>query len=167
MEQGKFFEEIRTLEAFFEKELSIEQAKDWYEELKDYPIEKLRIAIRTAKTTCKFLPKLAEFLGFIREAKIEKKENEKIQCEKCNGTGYVIYIKKIVNGNKILGYPYAAICNCGNARPYYGDQIKDYEHRSKYYTATENEVLSENYETIWKEQKDKKVFLKYEQDLWK
>ena len=30
MEQGKFLEEMRTLEAFFEKELSIEQAKDWY-----------------------------------------------------------------------------------------------------------------------------------------
>ena len=160
MEQGKFLEEMRTLEAFFEKELSIEQARDWYFELKDYPIEKLRIAIRTAKTTCKFFPILAVCLGFIRKARIEITEDEKIHCDKCGGTGYLIYVKKIVNGNKILEYSYATICNCGNAKAYYNKQ-------SKYYTETENEILSQDYKKIFKEQDGRKVFLRYEQDLWK
>lgn len=157
MEQVKFFEEMRTLEAFFEKKLSIEQAKDWYFELKDYPIEKLRIAIRTAKTTCKFFPKLAEFLEFIKQVRIEKEEEEKISCDKCGGSGYLIYIKKIVNGNKILSYSYATICNCGNAKSYLNNQ-------SKYYTQTENEILSDD---SYREIKKDGVFLRFEQDLWR
>lgn len=164
MEQDEFFQEIRNLEAFFEKKLSIEQARDWYFELKDYPIEKLRIAIRTSKTTCKFFPKLAEFLQFIREAKIEKTEEERKACKKCKGTGYLIYVKKILNGNKIIEYQYAIICGCGNEKPYYGNQIKDYEHRSKYYTETEEEVLGQD---SYKEIKQDDVFLRYEQDLWR
>ena len=149
MEQVEFFEEIRSLEAFFEKKLSIEQARDWYFELKDYPIEKLRIAIRESKANCKFMPKLAEFLGFIREARIEGKEEKKIHCNKCGGTGYLIYIKKIVNGNKITSYTYGCVCNCGNVKPYYDKQ-------RKYYTATENEILSEGYEAVTREREKKR-----------
>lgn len=164
MERGKFLEEIGTLEAFFEKQLSIEQVKDWYEELKDYPIERLRIAIRTAKTTCKFLPKLAEFLSFIKDARIEVQERERIPCNKCNGTGYLIYTKKVLNGNKILEYDFAGICECGNETKYDGTQVRDKQNKSKYYTNTVQEL--ENYKEIWDEKNGRKVFIKLEQNVW-
>lgn len=159
MEQVKFLEEIRTLEAFFEKKLSIEQATDWYSELKDFPIEKLRIAIREAKTNCKFMPKLAEFLEFIRQIKLENQEEEKIECKKCNGTGYLIYIKKILNGNRIIDYPHACVCNCGNARQYY-------DKRTGYSVPSENEILSQDYRAVTKEQDGRKIFICYEEDIW-
>lgn len=159
MEQVEFFEEIRSLEAFFEKKLSIEQARDWYYELKDYSIEKLRVAIRESKTNCKFMPKLAEFLEFIRAVRIEEKETEKIKCDKCGGSGYLIYIKKIVNGGKVMNYTYGCVCNCGNAKPYY-------DKKKKYYTETENEILSSGYDVVTRDRSGKKIFIGYEQDLW-
>ena len=105
------------------------------------------------------MPKLTEFLEFIREARIEGKEEEKIHCDKCGGTGYLIYIKKIVINKKIINYQYACACNCGNAKSYY-------DKRSGYSIPTENEILSQDYNAVTREQDGKKVFICYEEDLW-
>lgn len=166
MEEAEFIEEIRSLEAFFEKELSIEQMKDWYAELKEYPVSKVRMAIRECKRNCKFLPKLAEFLNIISEVKMQQVEKEKIPCKKCDGTGYIVYIKKVLNGKSIIPYTYTAVCNCGNAQRYDGTEIKNSEHRSKFYTELESNLDKNQYKEIYSKQ-DKNVFLYFEQNLWR
>lgn len=150
---AEFLEEIKSLEAFFEKELSIEQSKDWYEEIQNYSIPRLRVAIRECKRTCKFMPKLSEFLEFIKEAKEEKQESKKVECKKCNETGYLSYTKKVLNGNKILQYTYCCACDCEN-----GLNVTDKIPR-------EAELIREGYKEIYNAQ-NQNVFLRLERDLW-
>ena len=152
MEIDVFIQEMKSLEIFYEKELSVEQSKDWYAELKEYSIEKIRQAIRETKKTCKFMPKLCEFLETIQNIKVEQKEKEKVECKKCNGTGTLIYIKKVLNGTKLMEYPYGCQCDCGNATNLdliTIDQLKAQGYEEKYYD------------------KDKKIFWRLEKDVWK
>lgn len=164
MTRAEFLEEIKSLEAFFEKELSIEQATDWYEELQDYSIAKFRVAIRESKRNCKFMPKLSEFLIFIQEARVEKQETEKVECSKCNGTGYIAYIKKVLNGNKILEYTYCCTCDCSNATAYDGSILN--QNKNKYRIPSKEELISEGYEEVYAKQKED-VLLRLEKNLWR
>ena len=77
----------------------------------------------------------------VEETKQEENEEvktevpkEKIDCQICGGTGYMIYKKKIKDGDRELIYDYATICRCGNAKQYKGWEIQDTKHRSNYYT---------------------------------
>lgn len=158
MTRAEFLEEIRSLEAFFEKELSIEQATDWYEEIQDEPVAKLRIAIRNAKKTCKFLPKLSEFLEILSETRIEKVEKEKTECKHCNGSGYILYVKKVLNGNKLIEYSFACTCEeCQNADTY---------NNKNYYVETETNIKNDNYKPVFVSS-NPSLLLRYEQEVWR
>lgn len=145
MKQDEFIKELKSLEAFFEKELTIEQMRDWYEETKNFSIERFRQAIREAKRSCKFLPKLSEFLDFLeltRDPSQEIGRYEGVECSRCKGRGFIIYIKKIANGNKTLEYEHVARCNCKNGEMFHydGGTMSNPRDRSKFYIPSMEEV---------------------------
>ena len=119
----EFIEETSRLENYYEKEYTTEQRRIMYEELKNIQIEKYRADIRQLLRTNKFLPKLADILAIDKETHIETKQENKItKCNKCKGTGYLLYTKIIKDGDKELKYQYAAICDCGNSKQYIGKE---------------------------------------------
>jgi len=141
MQINEFIEATARLETYYDKEYTTEQRSIMYEELKNLDITRYRQLISVVLRKCKFMPKLADF----NEANIEepytiKQEETKIECKKCNSTGYILYTKIIKNGNIDFKNTYAAVCDCGNAKQYKGWEISDKKHRSNYYTPLAKEI---------------------------
>lgn len=133
MKIEEFFEVVQEMENFYGKEMTTEQKKIWYENLKNIGATRFRYIIANLYKTSKFLPKLADIfemnisIGRTEEKKEEQKNGEK--CNKCNNTGYIFY-KQIINGYQ---YEFVAICSCGRKRQYKGWEVNDERKKSKYF----------------------------------
>lgn len=142
MEISEFVEATTRLENYYGKEYTTEQRKIMHEELKNLSIERYKQLISAVIRKSKFLPKIADFI----EANIEepytsnKEEHQKVDCKKCNGTGYLVYTKIIKDGDTERKYNHACICTCGNAKQYKGWEITDKKHRSDFYTPMAEEI---------------------------
>ena len=141
MTSGEFIETTGRLEKYFAKEYTPEQSRIMYEELQDLKIERYRQLVSALIRKSKFLPKIADFIETNKEEPYQtSNESKKVDCKKCNGTGYLTYKRIIKNGDKELEYEYAYLCDCGNAKQYKGWEIQDKEHRSNYYVQTRQEL---------------------------
>lgn len=133
MKIEEFFEVVQEMENFYGKEMTTEQKKIWYENLKNIGATRFRYIIANLYKTSKFLPKLADIfemnisIGRTEEEKKEQKNLEK--CNKCNNTGYIFY-KQIINGYQ---YEFVALCSCGRKRQYKGWEVNDERKKSKYF----------------------------------
>lgn len=127
----EFVIETKTLEEFYNKDYNVTQRKIWYDELGSYTAEKYHKAIINVCKSMQYRPTLSQMIDVIKNVKDDSAEREKVECEACHGTGYLIY-KKIVNG---IEYEYGCLCACQNSigKEYDGTKIADKEHRSKYY----------------------------------
>lgn len=141
MTLAEFYKQIAGIEQFYGKEYNQEQKKVFYEELKGYPLEKFIKAIEQIRKTSRYAPMLNELLEAIKQVKLNQRDEEKVPCEFCKGTGYVRYTK-IENG---YPYEYFCLCTCKNAegKEYNGRTISDKEHRSDYYIKTAQEVFGD------------------------
>lgn len=139
MKVEEFTTEIEKLCNFYEKPLTDEQNKIWYQNLKDIDIKRFRYIIGEVYKNYKYMPKLADILGFNKQIGQAKKEEEHT-CPICRGTGYITYWKKVQNGDKELEYEYMAICKCGKQKQYKGWEIAQEGHRSNYYTPLAQEL---------------------------
>lgn len=142
MQSGEFIEATGRLEQYYDKEYTNEQRQIMYDELKDIEIERYKRLISIVIRKSKFLPKVADIIDANNEEPYTnyKNEQEKIECSKCNSTGYIIYNKVIQDGNKEYTVPYGALCDCGNARQYKGWEITDKRYRSNFYTPYAKEL---------------------------
>ena len=137
------FEEFRIatadIEQFYEKSMNPTQVKIWYDELKNYSLERYKKAIKNVCKTSQYRPTLSVMLDALRNAKSDTQQKQKTECKACNGTGYVMY-HKVIEG---IDYEFAAQCNCSNAigLDYDGSKIADKEHRSDYYLAKAADVF--------------------------
>lgn len=129
----EFRRETGNLESFYEKAYNSTQMQIWYEELREYTIEKYKQAIKHICKTSQYRPTLSLVIETIRKVKHEEKPREQYECKACHSTGIIFY-KKVIEG---LEYEYACQCNCPNAigLDYDGTKIADKEHRSQYYLA--------------------------------
>ena len=113
MQINEFIEATSRLETYYGKDYTTEQRSIMYEELKDLEVNRYRQLISAVLKTSKYLPKIADFIETNKDVPYEKKiDNEIVECDICNGTGYVNY-KKIV-GKAKLEYDYACRCTCVN-----------------------------------------------------
>lgn len=140
MKIEEFFEVVQEMENFYGKEMTTEQKKIWYENLKNIGATRFRYIIANLYKTSKFLPKLADVfeinisIGRTEEKKEERKNGEK--CKKCNNTGYIFY-KQIINE---YTYEFVAVCSCGRKRQYKGWEVNDERKKSKYFIPLAVEV---------------------------
>lgn len=138
----EFTEVKQEIENFYDKDISDEQKKIWFNELKTMDIKRFRYVVSQVYRTCKFLPKLADIveinsnLGYSQV----KKEEAKIKCNKCKGTGYITYWKNIKNGDKEMPYEFMAVCSCGRQKQYRGWEYPEERYRTKYYTPYAKEL---------------------------
>lgn len=114
MQIDEFIEVSNRMEQYYDKEYTTEQRQIMYEELKDWNINRYKKAVSIAIRSCKFLPKLADIIQAsteIRETQ-NNEENQSVECNKCNGTGFIEYKKK-ANG---MIYDFACRCTCLNGQ---------------------------------------------------
>lgn len=132
MDIAEFVEATSKIELYYGKEYTNEQRQIMFDELKDFEVDRYKFLISRVIRKSKYLPKVADIYQADSENPVvnTRIQEEKVECKKCNSTGYIVY-KKEIEGRK---YNYAAICECGNAKEYKGWEIKDKEHRSNYYT---------------------------------
>lgn len=132
MDIAEFVEATSRVELCYGKEYTNEQRQIMYEELKDFDVDRYNFLISRVIRKSKYLPKIADIYQADSENPVVniKAQKEKVECNKCNSTGYIV-CKKVIEGRK---YNYAVVCECGNANVYKGWEIKDKEHRSDYYT---------------------------------
>lgn len=107
-----FNKETQKLEKFYEKEISEEQKKIWYEEFKKMPIERYRYLIGQAYRKSKFIPKLADMIEINKNCGYVENEKSSETCRICKGSGIITYKKKIKKTEN--EYTFACRCTCKN-----------------------------------------------------
>lgn len=139
MTYDEFMQNTEELENFYEKKLNATQTQVWFEELKNYAVEKYKKTLQQLFKTSQYRPTLDLVLKTIKNLKSEVIEKEKVECKLCKGTGYLLYTKKIDNTD----YTYACLCNCENAKglEYDGRALADKERRSDFYLAKAEDVF--------------------------
>ena len=97
MTQSDFIEATNRIEQYYDKEYTNEQRKIMFEELKQWNIERYKKSIAIVIRNSKFLPKIADIIQASEEIReIQNNEDIKeVKCDKCNGTGYIEYDKKM------------------------------------------------------------------------
>ena len=116
MKIDEFMEETKKLERFYSKELTEEQKKIWFENLKKLTLQRYQYIIGVIYRKNKYFPTLADILQINDETGMKKQEQKYKQekCDICSGRGVIRYIKKI-NG---IDYDYYCKCHCLNANKY-------------------------------------------------
>lgn len=136
MKFEEFMEETEKIENFYNKEITDEQKKIWFSELKGMDIKRFKYVISQVYRTCKFLPKLADIIEIntsLGYSQVKKEETIE-KCNKCKGTGYITYWKKIKNGEKEIPCEYMAVCSCGKQKQYKGWEYPEERYRTNFYT---------------------------------
>lgn len=114
----------------------------WFECLKDIECDLVMKAIKELMQTKLFMPTISEIRDIAGEYKRAAIQNQPklppVECKKCNGTGFIMYKKKINN----MEYPFVASCDCtsGNNYKYDGTKVADERNRSNYYIPSISEV---------------------------
>ena len=146
MTNGEFVEITSKLENYYGKEYSKEQRKIMFSELSNLDIDRYRKLVSVVLRKCKFLPKIVDFIEADKETPYSQQETEleKVECKKCNSTGYIVYTKLVADGDKKIPHQYAAVCNCGNAKQYKGWEVTDNRYKSEFYTPMIGELGLEN-----------------------
>lgn len=132
----EFTKATTEIENYYQKEITDEQKKIWFNEIKNIDIKRFKYIISQVYRTCKFLPKLADIIEIntnLGHSQVKKEETSK-KCDKCKDTGYIIYQKKIKDGEKELINEYMAVCSCGKQKQYKGWEFPDERYRTNYYT---------------------------------
>lgn len=142
MTQSEFIEATSRIEQYYGKEYTNEQRQIMFKELGDIGIDRFRKLISAIIRKSKFLPKIADFIEVNIETPFvtQKDDLQKIECKKCNSTGYLIYTKIIKDGDKELKNQYACVCKCSNARKYEGWKVSDKRYRSNFFTPLAQEL---------------------------
>lgn len=142
MKINEFLDVVAQIERFYQKEISEEQKQIWFKELRSLDIVRFNYIVSQVYRTSKFLPKLADILEINANLGYSqaKKEIEQKKCNKCKGTGYLIYKKLIDNGTEKLENVYGAICTCRQKQKYEGWKITDERYRTNFYTPYAEEV---------------------------
>lgn len=139
MDRKEFKCYVDQIENFYGQTLNGVERDIWYENLKFMSLERFNYILSEIYKTKKFMPKLADILQVHKQIPYtaQKEEREiKNDCKKCNGTGYVFYIKEINNRK----YQYAAVCDCGRREKYNGTKCTDAKNKSNYYIPTITEI---------------------------
>lgn len=145
MQITEFVEETARIEKYFGKELEKFQREIWYNEFRNTSLARYRQIIIQVFRECKFMPKLADLVDIEKELPYTKTENiqsEKVECQKCDSLGYILYKKIVDNGINKLEYEFVARCDCENGleNAYDGTTISDIKNRSKYYIPTAQQI---------------------------
>ena len=114
MQINEFIEATAKLETYYGKDYTTEQRQIMFEELKGLEITRYRQLVSAILRKSKYLPKLADFIETNIEEPYTRRQDDsnRVNCDICNGEGYVYY-KKII-GNSKLEYDFACRCICKN-----------------------------------------------------
>lgn len=118
MEIKEFVDAVNKLEKYYDKEYTPEQRKIMFDRLKNLNIKEFNRAVNYIIDNSKYLPRVADFkfaLSQPNNLSINKTEIDFVKCNRCD-CGFIQYFKDIKDGDKILKYPFIALCDCENGK---------------------------------------------------
>ena len=121
MNREQFMESTNKLEGLYGKKLNDTQIEFWFEQLSGYDVNKYKRAINEIGKNNKTMPTIADVLAKIKSIRFDEKPTEdyqKVKCEKCNGSGYIKYIRD--------DYEYLCTCDCENGKRNENPYIQKY-----------------------------------------
>ena len=145
MKIEEFNDIMEQLQNFYDKEITDDIQKIWYNEFKDPSFERFKLIISKIYKTNKFMPRLADLievnnhLGTITNS-TPKESKEK--CPVCHGDGYIIYKKMVKNGDKTIWYDFMAVCDYCKKYPQYKGWENNDDHKTNYFTPLASEIPS-------------------------
>lgn len=132
MIKKEFVDYITELENYYNQKLNDTEKEIWYNSLKFMTVQRFNLIISEIYKANKFMPKLSEILDMHRQIPYTTKKEIKGNCKKCDGIGYVFYIKEINNKK----YKFSAVCDCGRNERYDGRKCANPKNKSEYYIPT-------------------------------
>lgn len=132
MTKAEFVEYIEQIQNVYHKEMTAIEVDIWYENLKFMTIERFNYILSEIYKTNKFMPTLADILQVHKQIPYTTKKEIKGNCKKCDGIGYVFYIKEINNKK----YKFSAVCDCERNERYDGRKCANPKNKSEYYIPT-------------------------------
>lgn len=116
MTKDEFVSSTINFQDLYNKKLNDTQLEFWYDELKDFEVNKYKRVIGEFAKSQKTFPALSEVLnkikGFQEPTVVKPVEIEKVKCNVCHGSGLVKYVKK-ENG---IDYDFYCKCFCDNGK---------------------------------------------------
>lgn len=122
MKIDEFMETVKQMENFYQKKMTDEQKRIWFESLKAMKIERFKYIVAHLYKYSKFMPKLADVFELntsVGSIEDKSKTENKPDCDRCGNTGYVVY-KQVITEDKNYIYDFGAICTCGRKKQYKG-----------------------------------------------
>lgn len=114
--KDEFMNSTMNFQQLYNKKLNETQLEFWYDELKDFEVNKYKRVIGEFAKSQKTFPALSEVLnkikGFQEPTVVKPVEIEKVKCNVCHGSGLVKYVKK-ENG---IDYDFCCKCFCDNGK---------------------------------------------------
>ncbi|HDQ03503.1 MAG TPA: hypothetical protein ENN23_02890 [Deltaproteobacteria bacterium] len=122
---------LKKIESAYDKEFSEEKADLYFDNLKDFDLDVIRLACREMVRTreLKSIPTIGEIrkeASFIRNER-RSRQNKSVYCKHCSGTGWIIVEEK--DGMK---YSTAYRCDCKNGQSISKDSMSYKEAMIKY-----------------------------------
>lgn len=132
MQYKEFYDYVQELQNYYNQKLNETEMNIWYENLKFMTVQRFNLIISELYKVNKFMPKLSEVLDMHKQIPYTTKKEIKGNCKKCDGIGYVFYIKEINNKK----YKFSAVCDCGRNERYDGRKCANPKNKSEYYIPT-------------------------------
>ena len=132
MQYKEFYDYVQELQNYYNQKLNEIEMNIWYENLKFMTVQRFNLIISELYKVNKFMPKLSEVLDMHKQIPYTTKKEIKGNCRKCDGIGYVFYIKEINNKK----YKFSAVCDCGRNERYDGRKCANPKNKSEYYIPT-------------------------------
>ena len=85
MTSGEFIEATDELEKYYKKELTVEERRIWFEELKNINVIRYKAILKEIFRQKTFMPKLADIININKTLYIETKQEEikTVECDIC------------------------------------------------------------------------------------
>lgn len=122
-------DELQTLEEYYNKKYNGTQVTQIHHRFGELAKDTFKRMLNETMNFSKYLPLIPDFataLNNVRQTYKYQDDFERVKCDKCNGSGYVIVTKIVKEGGDRYKYQYGFRCTCANGQ-HQTDSVPTYE----------------------------------------
>ena len=111
--------ELEVLENYYNKKYNGTQVTQIHHRFGEIPKETFKLMLDEAMNFSRYLPLIPDLstaLNNVRQTHKYEDNFERVKCDKCNGSGYVVITKVVKDGGETYKYQYGFRCTCANGQ---------------------------------------------------
>ena len=112
-------DELQTLEEYYNKKYNGTQVTQIHHRFGELAKDTFKRMLNETMNFSKYLPLIPDFataLNNVRQTYKYQDDFERVKCDKCNGSGYVVITKVVKEGGDRYKYQYGFRCTCANGQ---------------------------------------------------